>query len=92
MKHTMRPFLSLLLAALLLCALPAAASALDLSLTVGQAHETCIEQRAEAGYITGVSITSGSCPGLSLEVNNSSVLTFLYGPTLTSIYNYWKNQ
>ena len=46
MKHTMRPFLSLLLAVLLLCALPAAASALNLSLTVGQAHETCIEQRA----------------------------------------------
>ena len=23
---------------------------------------------------------------------NSSVLSFLYGPTLTSIHNYWKNQ
>ena len=84
MKHTMRPFLSLLLAALLLCALPAAASALDLSLTVGQAHETCIEQRAEAGYITGVSITSGSCPGLSLEVNSDGTAAYLRGTPTTA--------
>ena len=32
-----------------------------------------------------------SSPALQLESINSSVLTLLYGPTLTSIDNYWEN-
>ena len=28
----------------------------------------------------------------AFESINSSVLSFLYGPTLTSIHNYWKNR
>ena len=32
-----------------------------------------------------------SSPTPQLKSINSSVLTFLYGPTLTSIHDYWKN-
>ena len=32
-----------------------------------------------------------SSPTLQFKNINSSVLSFLYGPTLTSIYDYWKN-
>ena len=31
-------------------------------------------------------------PTLQLRSINSSALSFLYGPTLTSIHDYWKNQ
>ena len=30
-------------------------------------------------------------PTLKIKSINSSVLNFLYSPTLTSIYDYWKN-
>ena len=33
-----------------------------------------------------------SSPTPQFKSINSSVLSFLYGPTLTSIHNYWKNQ
>ena len=33
-----------------------------------------------------------SSPGPQFKSNNSLVLSLLYGPTLTSIHNYWKNQ
>ena len=33
-----------------------------------------------------------SSPTLQFKSINSSVLSFLYSPTLTSIYDYWKNQ
>ena len=84
MKRTMRPILSLLLAVLVLAALPVSAFAMDLSLTVGQAHETCIEQVAESGYITGVSITSGSCPGMSLVVNSEGNAAYFRGTPTTA--------
>ena len=32
-----------------------------------------------------------SCPTPQFKSINSSALSFLYGPTLTSIYDYWKN-
>ena len=32
-----------------------------------------------------------SSPTLQFKSINSSVLSFLYGPTLTSIHDYWKN-
>ena len=32
-----------------------------------------------------------SSPAPQFECINSSVLSFLYGPTLTLVYNYWKN-
>ena len=35
--------------------------------------------------------TLKSPPALQFEGINSSVLSLLYGPTLTSIYGYWKN-
>ena len=31
------------------------------------------------------------CPEPRFESNNSSALSLLYGPTLTSIHDYWKN-
>ena len=34
---------------------------------------------------------SGSSPTLQFKSINSSVLSFLYGPTLTSVHDYWKN-
>ena len=35
--------------------------------------------------------SQGSSPTPQFKSINSLALTFLYGPTLTSIYNYWKN-
>ena len=36
--------------------------------------------------------TLKSPPAPQFEIINSSVLSLLYGPTLTSAHNYWKNQ
>ena len=36
--------------------------------------------------------TQESFPTPQVKNINSSVLSFLYGPTLTSIHNYWKNR
>lgn len=80
MRINARHLLSLLLAVLLLAALPCGvARAASLELTVGQACDYCIEQRADPGYITGVSIVSGSCPGLTLEVSSDGTAAYLRG-------------
>lgn len=88
MKIKARSLLCLLLAVLLLAALPVSAYAMELSLTVGQAHETCIEQRpGESGYITGFTITSGSCPGMSFVVNSDGTAIYFRGtPTEAGDY------
>ena len=42
--------------------------------------------------LTGlISLRSKSCPVAQFESINSSVLSLLYDPTLTSIHHYWKN-
>ena len=72
MKINAKRLLSLLLVLLLLAALPCAtAFAASIELTVGQPCDMVIEQRAESGYITGVSIAGGSCPGLTLETSSA---------------------
>ena len=35
--------------------------------------------------------TEESSPGPQFKSNNTSVLSFLYSPTLTSVHDYWKN-
>ena len=35
--------------------------------------------------------TQESCPTPQFKISSSSVLRFLYSPTLTSIHDYWKN-
>lgn len=79
MKINAKLLLSLLLTVLLLASLPVAAFAADLELTVGEAREYCIEQRADPGYITGVNIVSGSCPGMALEVASDGTAAYLRG-------------
>ena len=37
------------------------------------------------------SVKAESSPATQFESINSSVLSLLYGPTLTSIHDYWKN-
>ena len=38
------------------------------------------------------SVKAESSPATQFESINSSVLSLLYGPTLTSVRDYWKNQ
>ena len=41
--------------------------------------------------VQGILKTQESSPTPQFKSINSSVLSFLYGPTLTSIHDYWKN-
>ena len=43
------------------------------------------------GQSIGVSASASVLPIPQFKSINSSVLSFLYGPTLTSIHHYWKN-
>ena len=79
MKKKARLLLSLLMAALLLTALPGVAFAADYNLTVGVSCDYCIEQRTDPGQITGVSIVSGSCPGLIIYVNAEKTGAYIGG-------------
>ena len=44
------------------------------------------------GFICSPRDSQDSSPALLFEIINSWVFSFLYGPTLTSIHDYWKNQ
>ena len=43
------------------------------------------------GLISWMFKTQEPCPAPQLETISSSVLSLIYGPTLTSVHDYWKN-
>ena len=54
-------------------------------------HSGLISFRIDWLDLLAVQGTQESSPTLQFKSTDSSVLSFLYGPTLTSIHDYWKN-
>ena len=54
-------------------------------------HSGLISFRMDWLDLLAVKGTQESCPTPQFKSINSSALSFLYSPTLTSIHDYWKN-
>ena len=61
------------------------------SISPSNEHPGLISFRTDWLDLLAVQGTLKSSPTPQFESINSSVLSFLYGPTLTSIHDYWKN-
>ena len=61
------------------------------SISPSNDYSGLISFRIDCFDLLTVQQTLESSPAPGFKSINSSVLSFLYSPTLTSIYNYWKN-
>ena len=61
------------------------------SISPSNAHSGLICFRIDWLYLLVVQGTQESSPAPQFKNINSSALSLLYGPTLTSIHDYWKN-
>ena len=61
------------------------------SISPSSEYSGLISFRIDWFDLLAVQGTQESSPTVQLKSINSSVLSFLYGPTLTSIHDYWKN-
>ena len=62
------------------------------SIKPSNAYSEFISFRIDLFDLLAVQETLKSSPTPQFKSINSSALSFLYGPTLTSIHHYWKNQ
>ena len=61
------------------------------SISPSSEYSGLISFRIDWFDLLAVQGTQESSPTVQLKSINSSVFSFLYGPTLTSIHDYWKN-
>ena len=61
------------------------------SISPSNEYSGLISSRIDWFDLLAVQETLESSPTPQFKSINSSALSFLYGPTLTSIHNYWKN-
>ena len=61
------------------------------SIAVLQGSGTSAMDACVSNVIVPGDVAQGSSPIPQFKIINSSALSFLYGPALTSIHEYWKN-
>ena len=61
------------------------------SISPSNEYSGLISFRRQAGFACSPRDSQESSPTPQFKSINSSTLSFLYGPTLTSIHDYWKN-